>query len=488
MKFKTVISLFFRNIGIRQTVIKNAFWLVGTQVAISLLNIVLLVLAARVLGATEYGKFAYAMAFVSIIAVMIDLGVSSIMTRELAKESEREKEFSSFFSLKIILSACFFLLTFSISFFITDDIFIRKIIWILSGFVFTESFFQIIYAFFRSRQKMEYEAIFHVGQVLAIIFCGVIAIIAAPSAESLSWGYFIGSSAVLFILLCCVHFWVVPLRWSFAKQSWMVILAMSWPLTFDFVASWMYLSVDTFMIGLFSQPHQVGLFSVATKIIAVIITIAGLVSRSFYPALSKFLKESKEKFQSIWDYNMKIAIALTLPLIVGGVMFASRIINAFYGPDYIASVPVFQVLIFLAGITLLSYPYNMVLAVCGYQKHNFVIIIIGFVTNIILNLLLFSSLGIYGVALATVITSMMVLLLTVALTYRLGIVVPLDWPLLKIFLAAAISCIVVFTILAQAPLYYLSIVFLVPLGIVLYGICMFFMEYISRTFLNASIL
>jgi O-antigen/teichoic acid export membrane protein len=124
-------DLFLKNIGIKQTVIKNTFWLIGTQVIISSLGVVLLVYAARILGATEYGKFAYALAFVSIVASLIDFGISNITTRELAKEKEKEKEFSAIFSLKILLNFIFFILIFSASFFITDDLFIRQIIWIL---------------------------------------------------------------------------------------------------------------------------------------------------------------------------------------------------------------------------------------------------------------------------------------------------------------------------------------------------------------------
>lgn len=488
MNIKKIPELFFENLGIRQTVFKNTFWLVGTQITISLMNVVLLVFVARILGATEYGKFAYAMAFVSIIACLIDLGVSSITTRELAKESEKEKEFSIFFSLKILLSACFFVITFIISFFVTDEPFIRVIIWILSGFVCMESFFQIIYAFFRSRQKMEYEAIIHIGQILTVVILGLFAIFIIPSAQALSYGYLIGSAIVLVIVLFYTNFFVIPLRWSFDKNNWINILKMSWPLTFDFTASWIYLNLDSFMIGLFGKPNQVGLFSVVAKIIAVVIVIAGLISRSFYPALSKFLKESKEKFQLIWDYNMKIMIALALPLIVGGIIFSSKVIHLFYGlENYWPSVLVFQILIFLAGITFLSYPCGMVLAVYGHQKNNFIIISIGFIINIILNLILFFYFGIYGVAAATVITSTIVLLITIIFIHYLTPISPINMALFRVFLASVFSSILTFGLMIQPPIYNLSIIFLVPLGVVIYSVVLFLTDFATRKFLKTNI-
>jgi len=481
-------DLFLKNIGIKQTVIKNTFWLIGTQIIISSLGVILLVYAARTLGATEYGKFAYALAFVSIVASLIDFGISNITTRELAKEKEKEKEFSAIFSLKILLNLVFFVLIFIASFFITEDLFIRQIIWILAGFICTESFFQIIYAFFRSRQKMEYEAIIHVGQILLIAVLGISALFTVPSAQTLSYGYLLGSAFILATVLLYFNFKIIPIRWSFDKNIWINIFKIAWPLTFDFTASWVFLNVDSFMIGLLGKPDQVGYFSVAAKIVAVVIVVASLISRSFYPTLSKLLKESKEKIQAVWDYNMKIMIALALPMMAGGIIFSSKIIHLLYGlEDYEASVFVLQILIVLAGITFLSYPYSMILAVFGHQKQNFIIILIGFLINTIFGVVLFLDYNVCGVAIATTMASVIILILTVFLTYRFTPILPINKELLKVFFIVMFSSLIAFAIMMQPLIYNLSIVFLIPLGVALYGLALFLIVFLCKKMLKENI-
>ncbi len=59
---------FLENLGVKQTIFKNTFWLAVAEGVTKFLKLILIIYVARVLGATEYGKFTFAL-FLSLCLV-----------------------------------------------------------------------------------------------------------------------------------------------------------------------------------------------------------------------------------------------------------------------------------------------------------------------------------------------------------------------------------------------------------------------------------
>jgi len=89
---KNVISnpagFLLHNLGEKQTIAKNTFWLGVAEGITRFLKLFLIIYVARILGATEYGKFTFALAFVSLFAIFSDFGISTITTREIARDKD----------------------------------------------------------------------------------------------------------------------------------------------------------------------------------------------------------------------------------------------------------------------------------------------------------------------------------------------------------------------------------------------------------------
>ena len=77
-------SFFLDNINLKQTILKNTFWLVMAEIIIRILKLVLVIYVARILGATEYGKFTFALSFAMLFVALSDLGLSPITVREFS--------------------------------------------------------------------------------------------------------------------------------------------------------------------------------------------------------------------------------------------------------------------------------------------------------------------------------------------------------------------------------------------------------------------
>ncbi len=111
----------FHNTGIKQTVAKNTFWLFLSEVSGRLFRMVLIIYAARVLGASGWGSFSYGLSVASLLMIFSDIGISGLITRELAQKKEEYRTFiSTALAIKIILVALSTLLVVVLSPFISN--------------------------------------------------------------------------------------------------------------------------------------------------------------------------------------------------------------------------------------------------------------------------------------------------------------------------------------------------------------------------------
>src|SRR3989344_8041918 len=114
----------------RQTIFKNIFWLAISEVILRLSQFLLLIYTIKILGVTEFGKFTFALSFVTIFSIFAEFGLPGIVTREFSQDKKNENQYPDILSLKIILIASALVLISVSSFFVTSDIAIKKVIWI----------------------------------------------------------------------------------------------------------------------------------------------------------------------------------------------------------------------------------------------------------------------------------------------------------------------------------------------------------------------
>jgi len=456
-------SLFFDNKSLKQTIFKNAFWLTVAEVINKLLKLVLIIYVARILGATEYGKFAFALAFIGLFGIFLHLGLPRIIIREFASDKEKEKEYPALFSLKILLSLGTLVLILIGSFFVTPDSLIRKLIWILAIYTVVDSFFSIIYVFFKARQRMEYESWVKILQAIFVTAFGLFVIFNFPSVESLSYAYLFAAIIALVITLLFFHFKVYRLSLDWNKSIWKRFLTMSWPLALSGVFLTIFSNTDSVMMGYLGQITQTGWYNAASRIIVVAILPSSFIAQSFFPALSSSLNDPK-KLQKIWNHQMEIMIFLALPIMVGGMVLAPRIIDFIYGADFAPSVLAFQILILSVGFILLQGPLGQVIVIFNQQKKTFWIIMMAAVFNVILNLILIPKYSLYGAAFSSVISYSLVLFLMLRYIVKLTPIKPFSSPFVFGFLGTIFSAILMYFVISQSQVYALNIYFSIPIG------------------------
>ncbi len=480
--FGEIKTFFLNNKTTKQTIFKNTFWLtIGTTVN-KLLNLFLLIYVARILGATEYGKFSFALSFVSLFVILHDFGLPTLITREYAKNEEEKdrEEFYSILSLKALLSIAAFIIILVGSFFVTVDPQIRNIILVLTLFSLFNSFSTIFYAVFQARQKMEYQAWLEAAQYLLISGFGIFILFRFPSVENLSYGYLAASLISFIFVLTFFNKKIFNLRIFWRSLVWRKFLIMSWPLVLTGLFGAVYNYIDSVMMGFWGMITETGWYNAAYRIIFVTYIPMGLISGSFYPALSNFFKTSIEKLQKVWDYQMELMILFALPLVVGGIVLAPRIIYSFYSLDFTPSILAFQILILSTGLIFLYRSFSDIMIVSNQQKNVFWVTILGAIINILLNLILIPRYKLYGAAVATVVAYIVIILISVWLTSKFTPIKISYSKFILVFILSGMSSFLMYFLITQPTIYNLNIFISVPIGALVYFLFFFLLKKITK--------
>src|SRR3989338_2679615 len=169
------------------TILRNsAFLFVGE--GIRLLSIFLvLVAAARELGAFGYGQFSYAYALAGILGILATLGFPDVLVREIVQRREER-----LFSTLLLLQIGFGVLVLGVLggaaalFLWGEDSVVAKSLLLLLVFFLAQAGIFSVGAFFRARQRMEQEAMVRGGGALLLLALGLAVLKFSPGVQQLA--------------------------------------------------------------------------------------------------------------------------------------------------------------------------------------------------------------------------------------------------------------------------------------------------------------
>ncbi len=187
-----------------------------------------------------------------------------------------------------------------------------------------------------------------------------------------------------------------------SKKSLYKILSYSWPLSLLSVASFILYWVDSFTIGYFRNPVEVGLYNVAVPLAALVMIVPDLIIQLFFPLVTKeYSKNNYSLIKELSKQATKWVFMINVPLTLIIVLFPGAIINFFFGSTYLGAEHSLQLLAIGSLFGSLSIiPANLI-SMMGKSKIMLLNIVSMMVFNITLNILLVPSYGMVGAAFAT---------------------------------------------------------------------------------------
>ncbi len=405
-------------------VLDNIISLTGIQLVQYLLPLITFPYLTRVLGPANFGKVAFAVAFITYFQILTDYGFNFSATREISIHRDETERVSRIYSSVMVTKTILLAVTFMamlVTVFLIDRFRSDYLLYIFTyGLVVGNLLFPVW--FFQGVERMRYISILRIVSSLiytALIFLAVrgpgdyLYVPLINSAGFIAAGLY---SQRIVMREFGVKF-MIPSPSDIREQ-----LLEGWHLFISTLAISLYTTSNRFILGLLVSSATLGYYAVAEDITRALQGIVSPISQAIYPYFSRIQKDDRERakyelrkmliFMGVLTFGLSVALVFLAPLIVG----------ILAGPSYGESIPLLQILVFI----IFAIGVNNILGVqglvsFGYKEKFTRIVIFAGVVHIGLLLGLVMLLGSGGAAVAVVTTEIIIGIIEYIILRRMGV-------------------------------------------------------------------
>ena len=389
----------------------NSLILMTAELSARLMRLVLVICAARMLGALDYGKFSFALAFNSLFLILMDWGVHQLAVREIARKPDMvQKYIGNALILKITSIILTVLLIFTIISVSGKSYDVVLVVFLLSLSFSLNSFSELFKSVFQAFEEMKYDAYSTwIGNLLTTIL-GVLILIFSKNIIHLSFAYLIASLLNFFYCYFVITEKFTKIRMKIDLELMKFMFREGFPFGILFFFAMLYTYIDTVMLSFMKGDEVVGWYNAAYRLVFAVLFIPRATMKAVFPALSRYYKTSMKSFNDLFQMSFKIMLILGLPLSFAITLFADKIILLIYDQQYLNSIKALQILIWSSGLVFVTTVLTHTTRSADRQKFTAKIVAIGAFVNVVLNLILIHFFSYIGAAVATIVTQLFTLI------------------------------------------------------------------------------
>jgi len=385
-------------------VAKNATWIIACRIVQGIVGFLLNMFTARYLGSSSFGVITYASSLVSFVTPLMKLGFNSILVQELVHHPEREgKALGTCIFLNVMSSfAC--IAGISAFAFIanpgeTETVIVCALYSITLIFQATD----MIGYWYQAKLMSKYSSII---SLIAHLLVALYRIYLLATSKSVHW--FAMTSALDYLIISAGVFAIYQKK---KTQK----LSVDFKLGKELFNKSKHYIVSLMMVAIFAQTDKIMLKSMidssATGQYGAALSCAALtqfffqaIIDSFRPWIFEAQKMSKELFEKRLKMLYSIVIYLSFLQSLFMTIFAKWIITIIYKDDYLPAIGALQIVVWYTTFSYLGSVRNIWILANEKQKYLWLINLTGASANVVLNLCLIPPLGIYGAAIASLVT------------------------------------------------------------------------------------
>jgi len=423
------------NVG--RGIFKNTFVLSASEVLCKMLELLFTLYAARILGVSGFGLLSFALAFTGLFSFLTDMGLNPLSIREIAKSPKGARKYlSAIIGLKTILMPLIFLVMMACILLLGYPLQAVILVAIVGVSMVLESVRYIFDGVFQAFERMEYTAMARTINSAILFTVGALAYYLHLGVYWFGMAFVLARGlATLYSLIVCWKRFFTP-AFSFNITRFRHLLSHSWPFGLTLFLTNVFHWTDQVMLSYFWGDPEVGFYSVAYRLVLALYFIPMAFNQSVYPVLSRTINTAS--FKRAGGIFLKYMVLISIPIAVGVTILSAGIIEFFFGSQYLPAAAALKTLVWSMVLIALYSPFHRILDSLGRQRLVLFSIILGVLLNVILNLMLIPEYGFPAAAYTTVVTTLLLLIIPLYFTARLGALPDFDFKIIPKTLVAVL--------------------------------------------------
>jgi O-antigen/teichoic acid export membrane protein len=398
----------------------NAGFRAAADIGSKLATAILYALIARKLGASQFGVYAFALSFVTLVTMLGFFGQDVVLTREVARDYSRLEEYYSnamlsraMFSIPPLLIA---LAVMSVG---GASAHTRAVV-LLLGLGFTAEYMvQIPFAVFQAYERVSLVTVVLVTQRWVTTSVAVAALYLGAGLVVVVGIFAAGAVGAVVLGTLTMYRRISRPRLRIDFNGALRVTREAAPIGIALVALALLFRIDMSMLAAFRPSRDVGQYGTAYKLLETTTFVAWAVNIALLPSLSQLSPTTTPTIGSVYQRGLKLVIAITLPMAVGAAVLAGPIISLIYGSQYHGAA---KALVLLAP-TIALFPVTSLTSQLFFvqERRPTVALVYGLaaVWLVVLNLYLIPHYSYRGAAAGATITEALVTVILMALAGRL---------------------------------------------------------------------
>jgi O-antigen/teichoic acid export membrane protein len=372
------------------------------------------VILARILGVERLGEYAYAMGFAALFGLLPNMGIGTVVTRAIARDSaEGEEVFRTALRAQVLLAGGMMIVIPAVAALLPVQPVSLLLIGLAAAQLAIGTLSWPYLAVLSGHARYDRLAIAE----LTTGGCATVFLLAAAVLYGGVMAFLVAHVLAAGVAVLVAQHNAAPFLQNARSQamSLSTLFRQGAPFGAGAAVQSLYTRVDILLLGQLASTVALGLYSVAYKPITMVVYFGGTVAGVLFPLMVQAPKGcAPEAFRRV--LHGLGAGAPAIALLLSGL--ASPLLIGLYGSEYAAAAPILIILAWSAAANWLYAPLGVALQARGGERWWLAILGCGLSINLLGNLWGIPRWGAVGAAAATLVSEIAVLCIAAVLVRR----------------------------------------------------------------------